>query len=264
LHRPPDGLGRVPATWPELRVVLVARDPADEGSPPGILEVEECHARVRIVHGDLLEIDREPLTVTMHVAERLSGEALIHPYLALPAAIGSRWMGRQVIHAGAFLRDGRAWALTAGRGGGKSSTLGELLARGTPILTDDLAMIDGGTMFSGPRSIDLRKEAANLLGGDPLGFLGSRERWRLRPPPTPMSAPLAGFVTLEWGEALRMEPLDARERLEHIAEHSFMGPARADQLATLTLAALPAWRLIRPRLLDSLPAAVDELLGSLP
>ena len=124
-------------------------------------------------------------------------------------------------------------------------------------------MIEGETVFSGPRFVDLREEASGAFGGEALGFLGSRDRWRLRPPAAPAEAPLAGFVTLAWGEELTLERLDARQSLEHIVEHSFMGPTPEDALALLTLASLPAWRLTRPRALDGLTEGVDRLLDAI-
>lgn len=257
------GLGPASCFWPTLRVDRLPRDPAASGETPGTILVSATQARLWIIHGDRIEMDRDPLVARMYTARPLSDDALIHPYLALPAAIANRWLGRHVLHGAAFLLDDRAWGVTADKGGGKSTTVAHLLSRGLTVLSDDLLMIEGETVYAGPRSIDLRDEAAGTYGGEALGFLGSRDRWRLRPPEAPGEAPLAGFVTLAWGDRLSLERLDARASLEHVSEHSFMGPTPEEAAATLTLASLPTWRLTRPRGLDGLTEGIDRLLEQL-
>jgi hypothetical protein len=79
----------------------------------------------------------------------------------------------------------------------------------------------------------------------------------------PATAELAGFVTLEWGDEVRFEPLDAGARLWSISDNAFMGPAKTDRLATLELAALPAYRLVRPRRIDALDEVAAQLLRRL-
>jgi hypothetical protein len=257
------GLLTVPDDWPCMRLERIRREDDAPGEEPGTLDVDMERATVWMVQGDRLDIDRASLVVRLHTREHLSDDALIHPYLALPAAIASRWMGRQVLHGGGFLHDGRVWALTGGKGDGKSSTLAALMRAGVPVVSDDLLMVEGRTVFSGPRNIDLREEAAERMGGEALGFLGSRTRWRLRPGAVPATAELAGFVTLEWGDEVRFEPLDAGARLWSISDNAFMGPAKTDRLATLELAALPAYRLVRPRSIDALDEIAAQLLRRL-
>jgi hypothetical protein len=248
------------AEWPALEVVRAGRSAGDEAQEPGTVRGGEDSAQLWVVHGDRIELRRDPLAATFHTADPLSDDALAHPYLGLPAAIASGWLGRQVLHAGAFLLDGGAWAVTADKGGGKSSTLAHLLTLGLGVLTDDLLMLADGTAFAGPRAIDLREEAATEFGGEPLGFLGSRHRWRLRPGPVPPAAALTGLVTLAWGPDVALERLGARERLEHLGTHSFSG---GDARVLLDLSALPAWRLTRPRGIAGLATALDRLLDAL-
>ena len=81
-------------------------------------------------------------------------------------------------------------------------------------------MVDGANAFAGPRSIDLREEAAHRFeAGEPLGHIGARERWRLALGPVPVDAPLRGWITLAWGDAVSVEPIRGVERLKALLPH---------------------------------------------
>jgi hypothetical protein len=135
---------------------------------------------------------------------------LVHPHLAPGAAVLARWLGRETLHAGAVLAGGGAWAMLGDRESGKSSTLDWLAAHGHPVLADDLLVLDGSDVLAGPRCIDLRADAAQRLGaGEPLGVVGTRERWRLRLGPLASSAPLRGWGILDWGDDVAVEPVRA-------------------------------------------------------
>jgi hypothetical protein len=112
---------------------------------------------------------------------RLSHDELIHPYLGAAASVFSRWCGREVYHAGAFVCGGLAWAVVGGREAGKSSLLAALAARGLPVLSDDLVVTDGHQAFCGPRTIDLRRLAPGTTA--PVTPVRGASRWRLALPP---------------------------------------------------------------------------------
>jgi hypothetical protein len=186
----------------------------------------------------------------------------VHPYLAPAAAVIARWMGRESMHAGAFAVDGRALGVVGTREAGKSSTLAWLARDGIDVLCDDMLIVDGPRPLAGPRSIDLRRDAAERLGaGEPIGVTGARERWRLRLAPLARGATLAGWVFLAWGERVEVRQLPGPERLARLAAERGLRlpPARPDALLELT--SLPAWELRRPRGWESLPAAADRLLA---
>jgi hypothetical protein len=252
-----DDLRAVPGDWPELRVHL-QRGCRETTRPAGTIDVWTDHAQVWLTDGDLIEIEREPLTVRLITRQTVPRPAVVHPFLGLPATIANRWLNRHALHAAAFLYRDRAWALLGDREAGKSSTLGCLARTGLPALTDDVLVVDAVTAFSGPRSVDLREDAAHL-GGQALGFVGNRQRWRLRPGDAPAAVPLGGVIRLDWGDEVQIEPLAAEERLQTLINGSALPPGEGEALGLLELAALPAWRFVRPRN----PARLEELTEKL-
>jgi hypothetical protein len=156
---------------------------------------------------------------------------------------------------------GGVWAVVGDREAGKSSTLAWLARAGVDVLCDDMLIVDGDRPLAGPRSIDLRADAAEHLGaGEPIGMTGARDRWRLRLGPTSPRPVLGGWVFLAWGERIGARALPGPERLARLAAERALRlpPARPDALLELT--SLPAWELSRPRGWESLPAAADLLL----
>jgi hypothetical protein len=210
-------------------------------------------------------VERTPAKVTFRFAGDPAPDALVHPYLAPAAGLLAHWHGHEAIHAGAFVHGDGAWGLVADRGGGKSSTLARLSLDGSPIVADDLLVIDGDNALAGPRAIDLREEPAReLASGDPLGVLGTRARWRLRLQPVPCATPLRGWVFLEWGASLDAEAVPAGDRLERLGAQRMIRRRPIDPSALLRLAALPAVVIRRPRTLATLEETARLLLASLP
>jgi hypothetical protein len=205
-------------------------------------------------------IDRPGGRACFEAPHPLRPDEIVHPYFAPAAAVIGRWLGRESVHAGALALDGRALGVVGERGAGKSSTLAWWALDGGEVLCDDLLVVDGRTALAGPRSIDLRADAAARLGaGEPIGVTGARERWRLTLTPTRDRPVLVGFVFLAWGDGVAVRTLGAAERLERIAPHRGvrLEPARPD--AVLDLASLPAWEISRPRSWASLPEAGRRL-----
>jgi hypothetical protein len=244
--------GRAPA----YLVESVVRSP-----PPDPEHVDEDHAELRLRSGGRVLIDRRGASVRFEVPHALRPDELVHPYLAPAAGVIGRWLGRESVHAGAVAVDDRALGVVGTREAGKSSTLAWLALAGTEVLCDDLLVVDGRSTFTGPRSIDLREDAAERLGaGEAIGVTGARERWRLRLAPARDRHVLAGFVFLTWGEGVTVRSLGAAERLQRLAPHRGirLEPTRVD--AVLDLASLPAWEISRPRSWESLPEVGRRLL----
>ena len=223
--------------------------------------VEEERAALRLRSGGEIVIDRHAQSVLYRVPHAVRADELVHPYLAPAAAVINRWMGRESVHAGGFAVDGNALGVVGTREAGKSSTLAWLARNGVDVLCDDMLIVDGEKPLAGPRSIDLREDAAKRFdAGEPIGMTGARERWRLQLGPTTSHATLKGWVFLAWGDDIGARPLKASERIPRIAAERGLRlpPVREDAL--LELATLPAWELSRPRDWASLPQAADLLL----
>ena len=247
--------------WPALALETRIAEPA---SAPAMDVVGPRTARLPLHEVGWMEIERDGPRITFHLPEQPGDEELVHPYLAPGAAVLARWLGREAFHAGAVLAGGGAWAVLGDRESGKSSTLGWLAAHGHAVLADDLLVLDGQDALAGPRCIDLRPDAAERLdAGEPLGVVGTRERWRLRLGPLAPSAPLRGWVLLDWGEDVAVDPVRGAERLTALIPHRSvrLEPPRPEAL--MELASLPMLRLRRPRRWDSLPHAAERLLAAI-
>lgn len=250
-------LVRADPAWPAIEVV--SRRAKQPAAPERLTDdVADLHTR----SGSRVRLERRSGLVVFESTVPLSAQALVHPGLAPVAAVMAHWLGRQSFHGGGIVVGGRAWGLFGRRGSGKSTTLVRAAQLGAEVVADDLLVVARGTPFSGPRSIDLRRETAKRLGlGQPLGIVGTRERWRFALPPAPPDdVTLAGWVFLEWGDRLMIEHVGPPDRLQGLVEHRGISVEPRDLTALLDLAALPALRLTRPRSLGALDAAVTALL----
>jgi hypothetical protein len=250
-----------PETWPALDIRLVT---AGTDGVPERDEVGADRAALPLHGTGWMEIERAGPRITYHLPGDLRAEELVHPYLAPGAAVLARWTGRESFHAGAILGGGGAWAVLGDRESGKSSTLGRLALDGHGVLADDLVVLDGARALAGPRCIDLRPDAAAHLGaGEPLGVVGSRERWRLRLDAVPAAVPLRGWIVLEWADEVAVEPVRGSDRLMALIPHRSVRLEPPDAGALVELASLPVLAFRRPRRWDALPEAVERLVAAI-
>ena len=234
--------------WPELRL---AYEPPTGSVAPGATTVP-------LRGGGELRL--EGAAATFITAGPPGPDALVHPHLAAAAAGRNRLLGRDVLHAGAVVLDGVAWALAGSNEAGKSTLLASLAALGDPVLSDDLLVLEEGTAFAGPRCADLRDRT--LVPGLPRPRpVRDGDRWRVLLPPAPASARLAGFVFLVWDDApVALRVLAGEQRVRRLAPLR-RWPFLPDRPAgLLDLATLPAYELSRPR--DSDPAETARSLVS--
>jgi hypothetical protein len=253
-------LGEASDDWPVLRVeqhiggVDVAREMVDD---------ERAAVRLQAGVGSVC-IDRATLTAQFNMRERADDEAIVHPFLALTAAIVSRWLGRDTFHAGAFVVDGGAWAVLGKKGAGKSSTLGFLGVTGTTIVTDDLLVLDDGDALAGPSCVDLRPDAAAFLqAGEDLGVVGARSRVRVVLPGAPARVPLRGWVFPSWSDTLEVVPVPVARRLPMIAANLALHLDPPSPERFLEFAALPCFEFRRPQRFDLLDRTATLLLDRL-
>ncbi len=230
------------AGWPAAGARDVSRRPAPSGRTASLIQQHDGA-------GLLLRLDG-------HGAYRLEPGARV-AHCGLPAR-GAAWRwqryvvgqvlpfaallhGLEVLHAGAVARDGGAVAVTAPSGGGKSTLLAALVARGAPLVADDVVAAeqdgDGGVVVHpGPGLLSLREGGTAALGeaaarlGPPPGHGGP---WR-----TVARAPAA--VPLR---ALAVLRRDAGTRALEVARRR---PAAAELLgATFNAAWQERGRLVR-------------------
>jgi hypothetical protein len=252
----PAGLGSAPgAGEPRIRI-LIQRAPL----VPRPACVSDHQAVLDLPGGRQLWLRRSAGTA-IFAGPALSGDELIHPYLGAAASVFSRWAGREVYHAGAFVAGDLAWAVVGDREAGKSSLLAALAGRRVPVLADDLVITDGRQAFRGPRTIDLRQPLPGSTA--PMTAARGGSRWRLALPPLPEEVPLGGWIYLNWRAELSMLPVPASALLARLAARRTWPGLRSDPQTLLALAARPGWDLGRPADWSRLDEVVDLLLTTL-
>jgi hypothetical protein len=223
-------------------------DRADDVSDPVLTE---NRADFPLIGGGRLRQERRHTEAHLHLGARPPDEDLLHPYLAPAAALYWQWSGREAIHAGVFEAGNGAILMLGDKEAGKSTTLAWMATQAdTPVLSDDLAVLDGNTVLVGPRSIDLRVEGT--LPGVSEHLVRSGERHRVRLPAAAPALPLAGLVVLDWGPGLELAPVGFAGRMELIGRQRTFPTVPANPTALLELASVPMIRASRPRDPDGL------------
>lgn len=242
--------------WPALRLVAEFGDP-----PPAAERLTGERAELNLKTGGRLTVDRRQATARYQVPRALSKEELVHPFLAPAAAVVAHWLGRLAFHAGAFVSDGGVWALVGAREAGKSSTLAWLASIDHQVVADDVLVLEDGSAFAGPRSIDLREDTADRLqAGRALGVIGARHRWRVTLPQIPPALPFRGWVFLDWGGGIDARRLSGSECLTRLVQNLTLHVSSTNPAALLELAGLPAWELRRPAEWSLMSESVERLL----
>jgi hypothetical protein len=183
---------------------------------------------------------------------------LVHPVLATAAVMAAQARGEMVVHAGGFVGPKGAWIVLGDRGRGKSTLLAEQHRRGVPIVADDICVIRHDRVCAGPRSLDLRPDAAIRLGMGLEQPVRGGQRYRVALPAIEGEVPLAGFIELEWSAAAALELVRPAERLTRLAAASGSNPSRPP-LTILELAVLPYLLLRRSPTPESTEKAISLL-----
>jgi hypothetical protein len=234
-----------------------------EPCPVDDLVVRDDSAVLHWLYG-VIVMERRTMSVTYHADPPLDAEELVHPCLWPAAALAARWQGHETLHGGGFLDDaGGAWVVVGDSGDGKSSLLGSLAIQGTPILADDLVVIDGRHCFAGPRCIDLLDESAQGLGvADATRTVRWSKRQRLLLDPVQARVPLRGFIHLGWDTRIDVRPVPPADRPALLSAQRRVSDLGVDPVALLDLSGLPALTLRRPRDWTSQREATGALLAA--
>jgi hypothetical protein len=251
-----------PDRWSDWHIELAA----GAGRPREFLD--DARARLVCEPSGWVDIDRAARTSRMHLPGTPTLPEIAQPRLGITGIVAAYWRGDHSFHAGAFVAGGMAWGILGSKGAGKSSLLAMLASMGTPVLADDVLVVNGRLeAFAGPRCIDLRREAALALGlGESIGVLGTRERWRMALRPAPCEVPLGGFVCLEWGSpAVSHVPPGDRVRALYANLALLLGEQRdpAALCTLMELLALPMVRMRREREIERIDETADLLLGTI-
>lgn len=224
--------------------------------------------RYLVEDGARIVLERSPRAEDLMLAVRFVGSVL-------PALLRQR--GLLVLHANAVVHEGEALVIGGASGAGKSTSLAALVARGLPMLSDDVTALrlDESTgrveVLPGVAELHLTEDSATGLALDVDGLL--RQPWRRMkvalPPPSgmaPAPLPLGGITLLEtWAG-----PEVAVERLSDTAAFAAVqacvyGPLLADQHAAVfslkgrVSEQVPVRRVRRP--VDRW--SVDEVVGAM-
>jgi hypothetical protein len=243
--------------WPSATVEVARRTGP---LPPTSVTAEA--AAIPLREGTLIEVERRSATVRVSAPGPLEDAHLAHPLLGFAAVVLSHWAGRECFHGGAFVSGPGAWGVLGTTSSGKSTLLAALSLAGCEIVADDFLVANRGCVYAGPRCLDLRDPVPARLGIEGDVAPSPRGRPRLRVGPTRVEQPLAGWLVLEWGDEPDLVPIPAAERLGVLARERIWPPL-GTALGLLELAALPAWRLRRPRRLGALRDTVALVLAGL-
>lgn len=266
-----------------IRVGTVA-GPAKDGVlpvPDGAVLTVPGVAQFAVTLGREITIDPDPAAQPADIRLYLLGSAM---------GLLLYQRGLMPLHANAVVVDGQAVAFAGPSGAGKSTLAAWLVARGMPLLTDDVCVIDRQSdaspmVLPGPRRVRLWRDAIEARGGNterhPPSFPSdpSYDKYDVALGETEMAGravALAAIYVLEDGASLSIEPLTGLAAAEALFDHSYRGHfAQVAGMApdhfrhcVALVRDTPIYRLIRPRgheLMDAQGEAVlNHVMAALP
>lgn len=246
----------------ELPPVLLAWDPTHLVEPR--VGIREDDAVLPLLLGGHLVANRPATTATFTGTPKPDSQYLAHPGLASVGAIFSHWHGRLAFHGGGVIAGNAAYGVLGDREAGKSTTLASLAVEGRNILSDDLLVLDHGQALRGPRTIDLRPDAAAHVPAD-LYPVRNDARRRMLLSYVPERVPLAGWIVLSTSESVSVQAVEPRDRLGVLAGQLAIRVAPSSPEDFLIAASAPMWRVTRTRDWRQTPellSAIGDLIGA--
>jgi hypothetical protein len=227
-------------------------------------------------------VAREGREVRYRAYSESSDEALVTYLLGQILSFALVARGSEPLHATTVLVDGRAVAFIGDCGTGKSTIAAAMLARGYPLLTDDLlSLTNGGARYMahpGPGRIKLFPRVARALLGRADGApMNARTVKRVLALPRELTsrrpAPLGALYVLQAApprSTVQVKRLTRAEALIEIVRAAFnlicTDRARLERqfaFASALADAVPVRRLRVPRSLSAIPAVCDAVLRDL-
>lgn len=230
--------------------------------PEGHDSLEPGSARATMADGTVVSVVQ---TGSMHYTASLAGgheksnEELVHPYLAPIAALIHRWEGRAALHAASLAWLGRGMLLVGEPGQGKTTTAAMAVAEGAELLTDDLSIIRDGRLLAGPRSVDVRPEAAALLGSTGIRVRGGARERSVLAAQESSNTSLDFVIHLEFASRCSLAATPLAMRLQMLLPQLYWPTVPQGAQVLLTLLSVPHYTLQRPRGKAGLLAAIEEL-----
>ena len=257
------GLIPCPETWPNARLEQICAFAPDE--PAALTDSDATHP---LSEGGLWRLRRSGLEGTFTFPRRLDPDEWAHPVLAGAACIFAHWLDLQAFHAGSVIVGGKAWALLGEKGAGKTTLLAQLAMSGYQVAADDMLVIDPASAraFAGPRCLDLRPDAADLLEGQTL-VSRHGERRRLILGMVQPEVPFGGWIELQCASDIEFHKVLPRDRLLRISENrTLLNVLPRDPSVFLKLSQFPFFEFHRPldwavsqRVTDRLVAFLADL-----
>lgn len=260
-------------------------DPGEHPSQGGQLLVRWQPREEGAFHGSVHRMSDGQLTIETSDAGwlRLSPHAMrldvprdIDPItrevrlLTTPMLLLAAIKGRTSLHASCVEIGGRAVAIAAPGGSGKTTLAGALLRRGHGLLAEDVTIIDeSGLVLPGPDLLRLRPDvAARILGAPNLEVVHeSAERIMVRSSTDRSEpVPLSAIVFLKDGDRCTHERRVDPGRIADLWQVGFHFPnvsdrGRAFKVLTTLANTIPTYDLQRPLQWESMEWSMDVIEG---
>lgn len=125
------------------------------------------------------------------------------------------------LHGAAVVIDDASYVFVGPSGSGKSTTARLLAESKGTLATDDLAVVDTGTMRLLPGAHGVRSFEP-VAGSEPVElYLGSPKRWYPLAGPPPDESPLRAIIRLDRGTSWRLERVRGASAGVTLLEHAF-------------------------------------------
>lgn len=254
-----EGMISCPESWP---IADLRHEVSQAEEPPFRMDMDS--ATVPLIGGGSWRLTREGLKGILTFPRRLEPDELAHPALAGAACVLGYWLGHEVFHSGAFIsEDGRAWGVLGEKAAGKTTLLASLSAGDHHIVADDMLVVDAGrqVVMAGPRTLDLRPDAAELIGGIAT-VVRNGERRRIQLRDIDPEVPIGGWISLEVGDDFSVKVVPPRERMSRLAKQRTIKAIPTDPTALLELARLPFFEVTRPLIWEETQIVLAGLLDA--
>jgi hypothetical protein len=233
-----------------LELALERRVRERELALTAVLDAAERHARVERVRSDRLAA----LGYTGNLP-KLDVILPIHDF-HLSAGFGLTGPHWETVHTGLDFGAATGTELVAVADG----TVTEVANAGAYGIRTILTLEDGTEVWYCHQLTPLVFQDQSVEIGEPIGLVGSRERWRLTLGPVRSDLPLRGWIFLAWADRLESVRVPGPDRLVRLGANRGARLPLTHPASLVELAALPGWELRRPRGWDSLVPAAERLL----